>query len=133
MYRATLFDGRYPGDVGDARWTLALHEHWLRVWQGHEAIRDLHYYAPLSDVLGTSEAFLVQGHIHAVLRVLGVSIEHSWAAAQVLFFVLGASILTELGVHDMILLTNTHHTLVGLDGYGLSIVGEQPITPVGEG
>jgi 3,4-dihydroxy 2-butanone 4-phosphate synthase/GTP cyclohydrolase II len=39
----------------------------------------------------------------------------------------GATILTELGVHDMILLTNTHHTLVGLDGYGLSIVGEQAI------
>ena len=39
----------------------------------------------------------------------------------------GAQILTELGVQDMILLTNTHHTLVGLDGYGLSIVGERPI------
>ena len=39
----------------------------------------------------------------------------------------GATILTELGVRDMILLTNTHHTLVGLDGYGLSIVGERPI------
>ena len=39
----------------------------------------------------------------------------------------GASILTELGVKDMILLTNTHHTLVGLDGYGLSIVGERAI------
>lgn len=39
----------------------------------------------------------------------------------------GAQILTELGVHDMILLTNTHHTLVGLDGYGLSIVGERTI------
>ena len=39
----------------------------------------------------------------------------------------GAQILSELGVHDMILLTNTHHTLVGLEGYGLSIVGERPI------
>ena len=39
----------------------------------------------------------------------------------------GAQILTELGVQDMVLLTNTHHTLVGLDGYGLSIVGERPI------
>jgi 3,4-dihydroxy 2-butanone 4-phosphate synthase/GTP cyclohydrolase II len=39
----------------------------------------------------------------------------------------GAMILTELGVHDMILLTNTHHTLVALDGYGLSIVGERRI------
>jgi 3,4-dihydroxy 2-butanone 4-phosphate synthase/GTP cyclohydrolase II len=39
----------------------------------------------------------------------------------------GAQILAELGVHDMILLTNTHHTLVALEGYGLSIVGEIPI------
>ncbi|MGK6319069.1 3,4-dihydroxy-2-butanone-4-phosphate synthase [Sphingomonas sp. DT-204] len=39
----------------------------------------------------------------------------------------GATILTELGVHDMVLLTNTHHTLVGLDGYGLSIVGERAV------
>jgi 3,4-dihydroxy 2-butanone 4-phosphate synthase/GTP cyclohydrolase II len=43
----------------------------------------------------------------------------------------GASILTELGVHDMILLTNTHHTLVALEGYGLSIVGERPIDASG--
>jgi 3,4-dihydroxy 2-butanone 4-phosphate synthase/GTP cyclohydrolase II len=27
----------------------------------------------------------------------------------------------------MILLTNSHHTLVALEGYGLSIVGERPI------
>ena len=40
----------------------------------------------------------------------------------------GAQILTELGIEEMVLLTNTHHTLVGLDGYGLSIVGERPIT-----
>ncbi|WP_242415047.1 3,4-dihydroxy-2-butanone-4-phosphate synthase [Sphingomonas panni] len=39
----------------------------------------------------------------------------------------GAMILNELGVEDMVLLTNTHHTLVGLDGYGLKIVGERPI------
>lgn len=40
----------------------------------------------------------------------------------------GAMILNELGVEDMVLLTNTHHTLIGLDGYGLKIVGERPIT-----
>ncbi len=39
----------------------------------------------------------------------------------------GAMILTELGVEEMELLTNSHRTLVGLDGYGLSIVGERPI------
>jgi 3,4-dihydroxy 2-butanone 4-phosphate synthase/GTP cyclohydrolase II len=39
----------------------------------------------------------------------------------------GAQILAELGVHDMVLLTNTHHTLVALEGYGLSIVGERAV------
>jgi 3,4-dihydroxy 2-butanone 4-phosphate synthase/GTP cyclohydrolase II len=43
----------------------------------------------------------------------------------------GAQILAELGVHDMILLTNTTHTLVALEGYGLSIVGERPIDGTG--
>ena len=43
----------------------------------------------------------------------------------------GAQILAELGVEEMVLLTNTHHTLVGLEGYGLSIVGERAIPGTG--
>ncbi len=43
----------------------------------------------------------------------------------------GAQILFELGVRDMILLTNTRHALVGLEGYDLSIVGERPIPDLG--
>jgi 3,4-dihydroxy 2-butanone 4-phosphate synthase/GTP cyclohydrolase II len=43
----------------------------------------------------------------------------------------GAQILAELGVQDMVLLSNTHHTLVGLEGYGLSIVGERTIPGTG--
>jgi len=39
----------------------------------------------------------------------------------------GAQILMALGVHDMILLTNSHQTPVALAGYGLAIVGERPI------
>jgi 3,4-dihydroxy 2-butanone 4-phosphate synthase/GTP cyclohydrolase II len=39
----------------------------------------------------------------------------------------GAQILSALGIQDMILLTNTHHTPVALGGYGLTIVGERPI------
>ena len=37
----------------------------------------------------------------------------------------GAQILAELGIHDMVLLTNSHHTLIALDGYGLNIVAER--------
>jgi 3,4-dihydroxy 2-butanone 4-phosphate synthase / GTP cyclohydrolase II len=39
----------------------------------------------------------------------------------------GAQILAELGIHDMILLTNSHHTLVALDGYGLNVTGERSL------
>jgi 3,4-dihydroxy 2-butanone 4-phosphate synthase/GTP cyclohydrolase II len=40
---------------------------------------------------------------------------------------IGAQILAALGVHDMILLTNTHHSPVALAGYGLAIVEERRI------
>ena len=40
---------------------------------------------------------------------------------------IGAQILVDLGVTDMILLTNAHRTIVGLTGYGLTVVGERPI------
>jgi 3,4-dihydroxy 2-butanone 4-phosphate synthase/GTP cyclohydrolase II len=39
----------------------------------------------------------------------------------------GAQILAALGIHDMILLSNAHHSPVGLAGYGLAIVEERPI------
>jgi len=39
----------------------------------------------------------------------------------------GAQLLAELGVHDMILLTNSSHSLIALDGYDLSVVGQRPI------
>ena len=39
----------------------------------------------------------------------------------------GAQILLDLGVRDMVLLSNTQHTIVGLEGYGLRIVEQKPI------
>ncbi len=40
---------------------------------------------------------------------------------------IGAQILLDLGVRDMILLSNTHKTIIGLDGYGLEIVEERSV------
>jgi 3,4-dihydroxy 2-butanone 4-phosphate synthase/GTP cyclohydrolase II len=39
----------------------------------------------------------------------------------------GAQILAALGIHDMILLSNTRHSPIALSGYGLAIVEERPI------
>ncbi|WP_158047281.1 3,4-dihydroxy-2-butanone-4-phosphate synthase [Skermanella pratensis] len=40
---------------------------------------------------------------------------------------IGAQILFDLGVREMVLLSNHKKTIIGLDGYGLTVVGHQPI------
>ncbi|MFN4283769.1 MAG: 3,4-dihydroxy-2-butanone-4-phosphate synthase [Alphaproteobacteria bacterium] len=39
----------------------------------------------------------------------------------------GAQILTDLGVKNIVLLSNTKRSIVGLDGYGISLVGQKPL------
>ncbi|HTZ80384.1 MAG TPA: 3,4-dihydroxy-2-butanone-4-phosphate synthase [Stellaceae bacterium] len=40
---------------------------------------------------------------------------------------IGAQILLDLGVRDMILLSNTKRSIIGLEGYGLTVVEQRPI------
>ena len=40
----------------------------------------------------------------------------------------GAQILNDLNITDMMLLSNSKPTVIGLDGYGLSISGWKPIS-----
>ncbi len=42
----------------------------------------------------------------------------------------GAQILFDLGARNIILLSNTKRTVVGLDGYGITLVGQQAIPPI---
>jgi 3,4-dihydroxy 2-butanone 4-phosphate synthase/GTP cyclohydrolase II len=62
-----------------------------------------------------------------------IEIRQRWRAGETVAveelrdYGVGAQVLVELGVHEMILLTNTHHSLVGLEGYDLSIVGERSL------
>ncbi|MGE3248477.1 MAG: 3,4-dihydroxy-2-butanone-4-phosphate synthase [Beijerinckiaceae bacterium] len=39
----------------------------------------------------------------------------------------GAQILLDLGLKKIVLLSNTSHRIVGLDGYGITVVGQQPL------
>ena len=65
-------------------------------------------------------------------RAGGASIGDLTALDEVRDYGAGAQILSELGVQEMILLTNTPTTLVALAGYGLSIVEQRPIAGDGE-
>ena len=48
-------------------------------------------------------------------------------AVQLRDYGVGAQILLDLGIKDMILLSNTRRTIIGLDGYGLSVVEQRPL------
>lgn len=50
--------------------------------------------------------------------------------AELRAYGIGAQILGDLGVHDMVLLTNSHHNIIAIEGYGLSIVGERTIPEI---
>lgn len=48
-------------------------------------------------------------------------------ANELRYYGIGAQILVDLGVRDMVLLTNSRRTIVGLDGYGLTVLEQRPI------
>ena len=62
-------------------------------------------------------------------RRIGKEVEEGEALRS---YGVGAQILAALGIHDMILLSNTRHAPVGLSGYGLAIVEERCIGWEGE-
>jgi len=59
-----------------------------------------------------------------VRRKLGEPVE---SKSELRDYGVGAQILLDLGIKDMILLSNAERTIVGLEGYGLSVVGRRPI------
>ena len=59
-------------------------------------------------------------------RKLKTRDEESLGASELRDYGIGAQILLDLGIKDMILLTDSEKTVVGLEGYGLSIVARRP-------
>ena len=59
-------------------------------------------------------------------RKLKTKGEESIAASELRDYGIGAQILLDLGIKDMILLTDSEKTVVGLEGYGLNIVARKP-------
>lgn len=103
----------------------------------------------LEDVLGDSESDKT-GQLHAAMRMVA---EHgrgvvllirepqatsltdrvkarinAKGGAELRDYGVGAQILLDLGVREMILLSNVKKTIIGLEGYGLSVVEQRPIT-----
>jgi|GEM_PF-3644940 len=67
-------------------------------------------------------------HRNALSRKLTAQEGDKVPTADLRDYGIGAQILLDLGVKDMTLLSNSQRQVVGLEGYGLNIVGYEPIT-----
>jgi 3,4-dihydroxy 2-butanone 4-phosphate synthase/GTP cyclohydrolase II len=109
----------------------------------------MHALDVLNDVLGDRAG--KAGLLHAAIRMVGraergvvVLIREAWPTAvsdrarrkageqvsteqRLRDYGIGAQILSDLGVKQMVLLTNTDYDIVGLSGYGLEVVGIKKI------
>ncbi len=57
----------------------------------------------------------------------GKEVKGSQPGGKLRDYGVGAQILLDLGIKDMILLSNTKRTIIGLEGYGLTVVKQRPI------
>jgi 3,4-dihydroxy 2-butanone 4-phosphate synthase/GTP cyclohydrolase II len=157
----STFVSRYGGEFNMAIFvnTLNYAEH-VALWKGdlggeEPVLVRMHAMSVLDDVLGDSASGKA-GDLQQAMRMIGeagrgvvVLIREPSADAlsrslqsrlsgepraggQLRDYGVGAQILLDIGVRDMILLSNTRRTIVGLDGYGLRVVGQRAIEPVGK-
>jgi 3,4-dihydroxy 2-butanone 4-phosphate synthase/GTP cyclohydrolase II len=56
--------------------------------------------------------------------------ELSKPVAELRQYGIGAQMLQDLGVRNMILLTNSSHKIIGIEGYGIHMVGQAPLPEV---
>jgi 3,4-dihydroxy 2-butanone 4-phosphate synthase/GTP cyclohydrolase II len=81
----------------------------------------------IREPLATSLSDAVRGRAGLVEPPRPSATERSGSSSELRDYGVGAQILLDLGVRNMILLSNRHKTIVGLEGYGLTVEGERPI------
>jgi 3,4-dihydroxy 2-butanone 4-phosphate synthase/GTP cyclohydrolase II len=123
------------------------------VASGGPVLARVHAFSVLDDMLGDRDSGR-RGHLHAAMRMIAKAgrgvvlvlreplpssltdrvsahLDGREASYELRDYGIGAQILIDLGVSQMSLLSNTKRTIIGLEGYGLSIVEQLPI-PVDE-
>ena len=84
IYWQTIFYGRLPGDLLDARFTVIINEHWFKVATGQNNVANLNFYYPTQNQLGFSDAFFASGIIAIPFRFAGVDPINSWVISNLL-------------------------------------------------
>jgi hypothetical protein len=72
-----LLSSRLPGDSFDARATLTVYEHWYSIFTGETTFSNLNAFYPVPNMLGGSDANMIQGVIYSICRFIGLSLTES--------------------------------------------------------
>jgi 3,4-dihydroxy 2-butanone 4-phosphate synthase / GTP cyclohydrolase II len=92
--------------------------HWIAM---HNAMR-------MIDRAGRGMLVLIREHRRTALAERVSRLQHAERHQRELRdYGIGAQILLDLGVSNMILLSNRRRTIIGLDGYGLNVVEQRPV------
>ena len=84
----------------------------------------------LQEILSRPDLPAFSEHIQQILRSAGDDTSSVRHVTNIVLreYGIGAQILVDLGVKNMVLLTNSRrHQMIGLEGYGLNVVAERPI------
>jgi hypothetical protein len=77
------------GSIGDARLNVLVTEHWYRVFQGEEPVRDLPIYYPQKNTLGASAPLFAYSVPYSLLRIFGLDMFWAMQVVLILFYLLG--------------------------------------------
>jgi 3,4-dihydroxy 2-butanone 4-phosphate synthase/GTP cyclohydrolase II len=94
-------------------------QHWIAMHNAMQMIADE----------GRGAVVLIREHRPTALseRVDKLSAATRQPQGELRDYGIGAQILLDLGIKDMVLLSNTRRTIIGLEGYGLNIVDQRAI------
>ncbi|WP_051185836.1 3,4-dihydroxy-2-butanone-4-phosphate synthase [Magnetospirillum fulvum] len=97
--------------------------------QGSGKAGELHSAMEMIAAHGSGAVVLVrEPRPNSLSERIRAQLEGRQPAPELRDYGVGAQILLDLGVHEMILLSNTRRCIVGLDGYGLKVVEQRPIS-----
>ena len=79
----------YPGDFGDSRTSMLWMEHWRNSILSLNTPWDIPNFYPVTNTMSGSEAYLLQGLTHTVLRVMGLSIYSAFPLSILILNLIG--------------------------------------------
>ena len=82
-------NGHIIGDPFDGRLMVVLHEHWVNFFKGNQSLNETGFFFPFQSGLGFSDAFILQGLIYSLVRIVFDDMLVSWTLTNSIVLIIG--------------------------------------------